>query len=126
MLFAGCGWWRQFLPPALFFLGAWSVAGHSWGEAFIDPATRLQLAAHGRVADVACVLGEIRAYEVDCPARLKRAAVAGTLGSQVLKLGGDLLACGGRPSGVRGVLKPWESSRLVGFEPGAYGMFMAV
>jgi hypothetical protein len=62
------------------FFGAWGVAGHSFGEAFIDPSPRLQLAAHGRVTDVACVLGEIRADEVDRPAVLNRAEVAGTLG----------------------------------------------
>jgi hypothetical protein len=44
----------------------------------------------------------------------------------VLQLCGDLLAFGGWPPGLRGVLKPWESSRLVGFEPGANGMLIAV
>ena len=60
------------------------------------------MAAHGRVTDVARLLREIIAYEVHRPALLKRAEVAGTLGEQVLKLGGDLLALGGWPSGVRG------------------------
>jgi len=96
------------------------------GEAFIDPTTRLQLTAHGRVADVACVLGEIMAYAVDCPALLNIAEVAGTLGSQALKVCGDALAFGGRTPGLGGVVKSLESSRLVGFEPGAHGVFIAV
>jgi hypothetical protein len=124
--FAGHGWSRQFLPPALFFLTAWGIERHGCGEAFIDPAPRLQLAAHGRVADVAGVRDEIMAYEVDGPALLHRADVAGTLGSQALKVCGDALAFGGWTSGLGGVGQSWESSRLVGFEPGAHGVFMAV
>jgi len=43
---------------------------HGFGDAFIDPAPRLQLAAHGRVTDIAGVLGEGMAYEGDRPAGL--------------------------------------------------------
>jgi hypothetical protein len=66
------------------------------------------------------------AYEVDRPAVLNRAKEAWTLGQQALKLCGDALAFGGRTPGVRGVLKALESSSLVGFEPGANGVCMAV
>jgi hypothetical protein len=65
----------------------------------ITLATRLQLAAHGRVTDVACVLCEIMAYEVDRPAVLNRAKVAWTLGQQALKLCDDALAFGTRRPG---------------------------
>jgi hypothetical protein len=92
----------------------------------IDPAPRRHWAAPGRVTNVARFLREIMAEEVHRPARLHRTEVAGTLGSQGLKRCGDLLAFGGWPSGGRRVLKPWESSRLVGFEPGAHGMCIAV
>ena len=95
-------------------------------EAFIDPAPRLQLAAHGRVTDIACVLGEGMADEGDRPAGLTIAEVAGTLGQQALKVGRDDLTCGGRTPRLRGMLQSWESSRLVGFEPGAKGRFIAV
>ena len=78
--FAGPGWSRQFLPPALFFLGTRGLERHGFGKAFIDPAPCLQLAAHGRITDVAGVLGEVMADEVDRPAGLNIAEVAGTLG----------------------------------------------
>ena len=39
---------------------------------------------------------------------------------------GDELAFGGRTPGLRGVVQSLESSSLVGFEPGANGMFIAV
>jgi hypothetical protein len=109
-----------------FFLGTRGIEGYGFGEAFIDPSTRLQLAAHGRVTDVAQVLYEIMTDEVDRPAVLNIAEVAGTLGQQALKLGRDVLAFGGRTPGLRGVLKPWESKSLIGFEPGADGVFIAV
>ena len=109
-----------------FFLGPWSLEGHGGGKAFRDPAPCLQVAAHGRVTDVARCLREIMADEVHCPALLTGAEVAGTLDEQVLQLCGDLLAFGGGPPGLRGVLQPWESSRLGGFEPGANGMLIAV
>ena len=64
--------------------------------------------------------------EVHGPAVLNRAKMARTVGQQVLKLCGDALAFGGRTPGLRGVVKAWESSRLVGFEPGANGVFIAV
>ena len=124
--FNGPGWSRQWLPPALFFLGARGFQGHRFGQAFLDPAPRLQLAAHGRITVVAGVLGEIMADEVHGPALLHRAEVAWTLGQQALKVCGDELAFGGRTPGLWGVVKSLESSSLVGFEPGANGVCIAV
>ena len=92
----------------------------------IDPAPRLQSTAYGRITDIARLLGEIMANEVDRPAILDIAEVAGTLGQQVLKLGRDVLAFGGRTPGLRGVLKSWESRSWVSLEPGADGVFIAV
>ena len=109
-----------------FFLGARGFQGHRCGTAFLDPAPRLQLAAHGRITVVAGVLGEIMADEVHGPALLHRAEVAWTLGQQALKVCGDELAFGGRTPGLRGVVQSLESSSLVGFEPGANGVCIAV
>lgn len=72
-------WWRQFLPPGLFFLGAGGVAGYSFGEAFVDPVPCLQLAAHRRVTERLVVLGEIIAEEIDRPAGFNIPEVAGTV-----------------------------------------------
>ena len=102
------------------------MPGDSFGEAFVDPAPRLQLAAHGRVTDVARGVREMMADEVDRPALLNIAQVTWALSQQVLKLCGDTLALRGWPSGLRGVLQPWEPSCLIGFEPGANGVFIAV
>jgi hypothetical protein len=41
-------------------------------------------------------------------------------------LGGNALAFRGRPAGLWSVLQPWEASGLIGFEPGANGMFITV
>jgi hypothetical protein len=49
-----------------------------------------------------------------------------TLGQQVFKVCGDALAFGGRTPGGRGGLQSWESSSLVGVEPRAHRVVMAV
>ena len=66
------------------------------------------------------------ADEVHCPALLNRAEVAWTLGQQALKVCGNALGFGGRTPGLRGVVQSLESRSLVGFEPGANRVFIAV
>jgi hypothetical protein len=72
------------------------------------------------------VLGEIIAEKLDCPPVFNVAEVAGTLGQQALKVGGDELAFGGRTPGLRGVVKSLQSRRLVSFEPGTNSVLIAV
>jgi hypothetical protein len=59
------------------------------------------------------------------PIKSNIAELAGTLGQQMLQLGGDALAFGSRTPGLEGILQAWESSPLIGFEPGANGVFIA-
>jgi hypothetical protein len=72
------------------------------------------------------VLGEIIAEEIDGPAVFNRAEMAGTVGEELLDLGGDTLPCGGRPSRWGRVMQPPEASAPIRLELGANGVLVAV
>lgn len=72
------------------------------------------------------MLGEIIANEVDGPASFEVANVSWRLGQQWFKLLIECLSFDGRASRFRGIDESLDALTLVGFEPGAYGLFIAI
>lgn len=72
------------------------------------------------------MLGEIIANEVDGPAGFEVAHVSWRLGQQRFKLLIECLSFDGRASGFRGIDESLDALTLVGFEPSAHGLFIAI
>jgi hypothetical protein len=81
------------------------------------------VAPYGTVTDGEEMLGEIIANEVD---GLKVANVSWRLGQQHFKLLIERLSFDGRASRCRGIDESLDALTLVGFEPGAHGLFITI
>jgi hypothetical protein len=96
------------------------------GEALVDPATSLEVTPNRAVTDFELLLGEMITNEVYGPSRFEIANVTRALLKQAVEVLIERLAFGGRSSGFGGVIKPGDAVTLVGFEPGAHGLLIAI
>ena len=114
------------MPPELFFICCRCLFGHGLGEALVYSATRLEVASKRTVTHLELLLGERITKKVYGPSRFQVAKVGRMVVKQGMEMLIEGLALARRSSGFGRVVKPIDTLLLIGFEPGAHGLLIAV